>query len=131
MTGVRAERWWPLARAMTEDQLLDSTIDLARALGWLAHHCRPARTGKGWRTPVQGDPGFPDLILVRDGWLIAAELKSQTGRVAAGQAPWVDRLDEVSLRAGRPSGGLLVYVWRPVDWYAGTIRQVLDHPAGL
>jgi hypothetical protein len=114
---------------MTEDQLLDSTIDLARVLGWLAHHCRPARTDKGWRTPVQGDPGFPDLIFVRDGWLIAAELKSQTGRVAAGQSLWVDRLDEVSLRAGRPSGGLLVVVWRPVDWYAGAIRQVLDHPA--
>ncbi len=39
-------------------------IQLARTGGWeLVHAERAARTGKGWRTPIQGDRGFFDLVL--------------------------------------------------------------------
>jgi hypothetical protein len=40
-------------------------VGYARLRGWLVNHARPATTAGGWRTPVQGDPGFPDLALAR------------------------------------------------------------------
>jgi len=56
-----------LARAMTEQQLLDAIVQAAKLHGWMVAHFRPALTAKGWRTPMQGDPGFPDLVLARKG----------------------------------------------------------------
>jgi len=83
-----------------------AVIDLARTLGWMVHHVRPAMTSKGWRTPIAGDPGYPDLTLVRDR-LIVAELKSSTGRVRPDQKLWI-----AALRAA----GVECHIWRPSDW---------------
>ena len=44
---------------MTEEQLLTAVMDLAKFAGWRVTHFRPARTGRGWRTAVQGDNGCP------------------------------------------------------------------------
>ena len=44
--------------------------------GWMVAHFRPAETGKGWRTLMQGDVGFPDLVLARNGVVLLVELKS-------------------------------------------------------
>src|SRR5258705_9090381 len=55
----------PLAAAMSEEELLTAVLQLCRVLGLRTAHFRPARTEKGWRTPVSGDgKGFPDLIIV-------------------------------------------------------------------
>jgi hypothetical protein len=84
-----------------------TVIDLARLLKWRVAHFRPARTAKGWRTPVQADgAGFPDLVLVRDR-VIYAELKSETGRLSTDQEAWRDAI--------LGAGGLW-YCWRPSDW---------------
>jgi hypothetical protein len=54
---------------------------------------------------MQGDKGWPDLVLAKPGRLIVAELKSDTGRLAADQAKWLTTLRE----APRPE----VFLWRP------------------
>lgn len=81
-------------------------MDTARLTGWRVAHFRPARTARGdWRTPMQGDPGFPDLVLVRAGTVLLAELKSDTGTVTHQQRAWLAALGEY----GR--------LWRPRDWH--------------
>ena len=93
-----------LLRLETEDEFQAWVIDYARAHGWRRAHFRPARTEKGWRTPVSADgKGFPDLVLARQGVVYIVELKSETGRIDAAQVAW-----------GNELGG--VYrLWRPRD----------------
>jgi hypothetical protein len=93
--------------AELERDFQSAVIEAARALGWTVAHFRPARTGHGWRTPVQADgKGFPDLCLVRDRVLFV-ELKRDKGKLTREQAAWVTKLRWA---------GAEVYVWRPDDW---------------
>jgi hypothetical protein len=110
-----------LAQHINEDDLLSNVIHAARIHGWLVHHCRAARTADGWRTPVQGNRGFPDLVLAKPGRLILAELKAQRGRLSAEQVVWRGVLDLVP--------AVEVYEWRPADWLSGEIQAVLARPA--
>ena len=89
---------------MTEGDLQQRIIDAATLLGWRVAHFRPARTVDGWRTPVQGHAGFPDLVLAKGGQVILAELKSDTGRLDPEQVRW----------AGAIGGRWRL--WRPGDW---------------
>lgn len=109
--------------AMSEGQLQDAVIELARLLGWRVAHFRPAATGRGYRTAVQGDgAGFPDLVLVRNGHLIFAELKADRGRHSLDQHEWLNDLLAVSVGSHR----VWVYeCWRPSQWLDGTIERVL------
>lgn len=97
-----------LDRLITEADLQAKVIDLARLRGWRIHAERAARTATGWRTPIQGHAGFPDLVLARRGRLLIAELKSQRGRLEGHQEEWLDELRSVA--------GVEVHVWRPSDW---------------
>lgn len=114
-----------IAAAMTESELQTNVIDLAHTYGWLIHHCRPAANRDGrWSTPIQGDPGFPDLVLVheRRGLLIFAELKRQRGRSTTTQDAW-----QLALLTVEPENDVVrVYTWRPANWLNGDIRAVLD-----
>ena len=102
---------------MKERELQDAVIDCARALGWRVAHFRPAKTEKGWRTPVAADgAGWPDLVLVRGSRLIFAELKSATGKLSDAQVEWEYALER---------SGHAVYVWRPDDWLHGGVEEVL------
>jgi hypothetical protein len=96
--------------AMSEAQLQEHVIEAARINGWLIHHVRPAWTAKGYRTPVQGDVGFVDLVLLhwRKG-IIFAELKRQKGRLGPRQRDWLDGL------AAYASDRVGVYLVRPSD----------------
>lgn len=110
-----------VARAMSEDELKANVLDAAASLGWLAHHDRPARTGAGaWATHIEGDPGFPDLVLAHPRHGIAfVELKAERGTVRPDQRRWLDDLTN-----GAPPG-VTVAVWRPRDWVDGTIETHL------
>jgi hypothetical protein len=114
-----------LAEHMTEAALQSAVLDYARLTGWRAVHFRPAQNGRGqWRTPIEGDPGFPDTVLVRPGRLVFTELKSARGVVEPDQRAWL-----VLLRTlGAP---VEAYLWKPVDWLDGTIRRILDDRAGV
>jgi hypothetical protein len=77
---------------MTEAEFKDILIGVAKRYGWLVHHDLPAQNSRGrWATHVQGDVGFPDLLLLHpvSGKLFAIELKSQTGRLTPGQKRWL------------------------------------------
>jgi len=92
---------------ITEVDFQQQIIDLARLCGWFVHAERPARTQDGWRTAIQGDAGFPDLVMIRGKRVLFVELKSATGRLSQAQRRWL-----VALR----SSGADVCVWRSVDW---------------
>jgi hypothetical protein len=86
-------------------------IEYARLRGWRVYHARPALTQRGrWLTPVQGDVGFPDLVLARQGRLIFAELKREGRKPTPLQQGWLEVL------ATCPC--VEVYVWTPRDWNA-------------
>ena len=99
---------------MTEADFQRNVIQLAALLGWRVALFRPARTTKGWRTPMQGDPGYLDLTLARRGRVVIAELKSETGRLTADQKAWIDALTGSPAHT-RDGAGVEVYVWRPSD----------------
>lgn len=98
---IRVER-------ITEAEFTRMVIELARLNGWRVLHLRPARTLRGWRTAVQGDgKGFPDLVLLRDGVLLIAELKVGNNRLSPQQAAWL---------AAFRAAGVAASVWRPSMW---------------
>jgi hypothetical protein len=75
----------------TETDYQTTIIEAARIGGWRHVHFRPARTTHGWRTPFTGDPGFPDLILVRER-VIFAELKRRPNQLTPEQRAWLGAL---------------------------------------
>lgn len=111
-----------IARTMTEAQFAKRVHGLLRIGGWRWCHFRPARTEKGWRTAIEGDAGFPDIVAVRNGRLLFAELKSARGTVSAEQDAWaqdlIDVADEVEQRCLVMAVEPLpvdFYSWRPKD----------------
>lgn len=52
---------------------------------------------------MQGDRGFPDLVLAKNGVVILAELKTDTGRLGQGQPEWAEQI------------GTQYRLWRPKD----------------
>lgn len=93
---------------MTEAEFLAAVKELAAYSGWLCYHTHDSR---------RSDPGFPDLVLVRGGTLIFAELKSKYGRVSAEQKVWLNELAALDDHREMGSGpNLEVVVWRPADW---------------
>ncbi len=93
--------------AMSEDQWQATIMDLAFALQWDAYHTHDSRGSQ---------PGFPDLVLVRDR-VIFAELKTERGRTTAQQYGWQLRLKDA---------GAETYIWRPRDY--PQVEQTLRVP---
>ncbi len=103
----------PNPLAVSERDFQEQIIDLAHLLGWRVAHFRPARTAKGWRTPVEADAkGFPDLVLLRPPRLIFAELKRDGGKASSSQRDWLFELAECNADEDR----FEVCLWRPSDW---------------
>ena len=87
-----------MTRPLSEAQWQARVVDYARWARWRVYHVGDSRTVT--------DRGFPDLVLIRER-VIFAELKTDTGRVTAEQADYLDALR---------SAGALAAVWRPKDW---------------
>ena len=98
---------------LSEDDLKARVIQTAGLYGWRVCHFRPARTAKGWRTPIEGDAGLPDLVLARDGRVLLVELKSARGKPTDDQVLWLEALGD----HGR--------LWSPKQWDDGTIHTEL------
>jgi hypothetical protein len=105
---------------MTEAELQTSVVELARLTGWRCLHVRRS-IGKGrrWQTTTS-IVGWPDLFLWRPERRIAAELKSDDGRVTSDQQDVLDSLE---------AAGIETYVWRPgsMDDIARTLNRRADH----
>lgn len=97
-----------MAAAMSERELEDAVEALARTCGWLVYHTHDSR---------RSEAGFPDIVMLREGRLIFAELKSQKGLLGREQRRWLSALIATER--------VEVYVWRPEDWYAGWVEKVL------
>lgn len=94
--------------------LIDMTVQLAHYLGWKVHHCRPARTDKGYRTPIQGDAGFPDLMLAKPPRVIFAEVKAGKDTMSLEQLDWKQCLEHCP--------GVEYYRWGDWDSIEKAIR---------
>ncbi len=93
---------------LSESAFQTCLVNWARKHGWLVHHARTARESSGrYATPIQGDKGFPDLVLVKEGRVVFAELKSERGRIKPDQVRWRDAITK---------GAVEYYLWRPSDW---------------
>lgn len=107
---------------MTERELQAAVLEAARLCGYAVHHTRPARTLRGWRTPIAGDAGFPDLVLCGRGRLLVRELKVGGRRPTPEQSHWLELLRDASVDAG---------VWTEEDWLSDRIIRELQAPAPL
>jgi len=102
-----------IAASMTERELQNNIVAMARTLGWMPYHPYDSR---------RSEPGYPDLTMIHadTGRLIFAELKTAKGRLRPAQIEWLGALREVAR-----DRGLEVYEWRPSDWLDGTIEAIL------
>ena len=81
-----------VAANMTEKDLKSIVLNIARRYGWLVHHDLPAMNIRGrWATHVEGDVGFPDLLLVHPnrGQMLVVELKADRGKTTTSQDNWL------------------------------------------
>jgi VRR-NUC domain len=108
---------------ISERQLQEYVLELARLQGWLAYHTFDSRRSQA---------GFPDLVLVRPPRLLFVELKGETskgtlGKLSKAQREWLDALIMVSLDIQRklPERPLRAVVWTPEDWHADVIAREL------
>ena len=96
---------------ISEAQFQKSVIQCAKAYGWRVHAERPGRFSDGrWATMIQGDKGFPDLVMVRGQRLLFAELKVGKNKLSDEQCQWI--IDLTNLM----SMEVAVYSWTPKDW---------------
>jgi len=92
----------------SEKDFMSSVIEVAELGKWLIYHTYDSR---------RSQPGFPDLVLCKDGRVIFAELKSQKGPIRKAQQEWLDNL--------QMNNSVEVYLWRPAD-IDGIHRLLLD-----
>jgi len=100
---------------LTEAQFQKQVTDLATRLGWSWLHIERMGNDQGrWRTPTSGPlgTGWPDLVLIRRGSLIFAELKAE-GKYLTEPQKQVRNLLDYTVHP--------YYVWRPSDF-----NQVLE-----
>lgn len=83
---------------VSEKEFLQTVINLAKQNGWLVYHTWNSRKSAA---------GFPDLVLLRNGVLIVAELKVGANTVSPAQQQWLDAF---------AAAGIAALVWRPEDW---------------
>ena len=74
---------------MTGAQLQGAIVETAQLRGWHVAHFRPARTARGWRTPVEGHAGFVDLVLARRGVVFMWEVKGDGDDPSIEQLEWL------------------------------------------
>lgn len=99
-----------LLNAISEAEFQNQVIAWAKDRGWLVTSMHDSR--KLWWGV---DPGFPDLLLLRGGRVVAAEIKDMTGRLRKDQVVWRDAL------LGSP---VEWFLWRPN--MEDEIKQVLE-----
>ena len=99
--------WLMQAKRMPEKRLMLEVIRLGKLFGWSTYHT--------YRS-TKSTPGFPDLVIMREGEIIVSELKRQRAKPTAAQEHWLSLFRSV---------GVHVYVWRPIDLLDGTISKRL------
>lgn len=83
---------------MTEAEFQEWLRQLAKLTGWMYYHTHRSRFSPA---------GFPDAILLKDGWGIAAELKVGKNAATEEQVVWIAEFSRVP--------GFRGFVWHPKD----------------
>lgn len=100
--------------AMTHAELVAAIGELARDLGVLAFYVPDSRRVRG--------RGMPDYLLIGRSRILFREVKTETGTRSTDQT-------RVGYRIGAARGDYAI--WRPSDWYSGTVeaqlRQIMTH----
>lgn len=111
------------AQKMTERQLQDRVLAIAKLHGWRTFHPYDSR---------RSTPGYPDLTMVNviQGRVLFVELKSAKGRLTSDQVDWIADLEHVADKIRddstfEDSDRLDVYTWRPADLVNGHIEATL------
>lgn len=116
MNAARLDADQRADRAMAEvPTLTNLVVGLAKTYGWRTYRQRQGKAG--WAL----GSGFPDLLMVRGGRLIFAELKREDKWLETAQEEWYVDLSAVALAGNTVE----VYVWRPSDWRLGHIGAAL------
>jgi hypothetical protein len=102
--SVAQARRLAAGQLISEKMFMQQVVDLAHLTGWLCYHTHDSR---------RSCPGFPDVILVRGTQLLAAELKSDRGRLSPAQQRWIQALQRA---------GIECHIWRPGDFDAIVAR---------
>jgi hypothetical protein len=89
-------------RLVKERDWQNLVIQLATARGWKHYHPPDNKPVNGRIQKVVA--GFPDLVLIKNGRMVFAELKREKGVLSPEQASWI-----VEIKAC----GIECYVWRP------------------
>jgi hypothetical protein len=76
-----------MARLMSEEDLLLALTEAATLYGWRWHHIR-----RSDHALQMGHPGFPDLVLAKDGRVLFWELKAHHAHVDVEQWAWLRAL---------------------------------------
>lgn len=108
------------APPMSEAAWQSRVVDYARLMGFRVYHPpdnRPDEHGRKQNV----EAGFPDLVMVRDGRLVFAELKRDGEKPTQAQLDWLWELGEVHRVEG--------YVWCPADW--DTVQTILARPKAV
>lgn len=92
---------------LSEARFQSQVTQLAKYYGWAVYHAPDNKPGPHGRRQTVAR-GWPDLFMVRDGQAIAAELKTDKGRVRPEQVEWLAALDLVP--------GVETFLWRPADF---------------
>ncbi len=106
--AVDAQEWLQAERLKWSEAQFQLAVQReAKALGWRVYHTRDSRGS---------DPGFPDLVMVRAGRLVFAELKREKkSDPTSDQLAWLADLALVELH-GDGASRVKAYLWRPSDW---------------
>lgn len=96
----------------TEASFMRAVMQAAKLHGWECWHDVDSRKNAA---------GLPDLLLIRNGVLLFAELKTDAGKLRPAQVRYQELLAAVEAKAG---GAVRVFTWRPRDW--GAIVKVLS-----
>ena len=89
---------------MSEADWVRRIIDTGHLYQWKCTHFLPSKTNKGWRTALQGDTGFVDLVMAKAGRVLHVEAKTDVGRIRPDQIEWAKEI------------GPTYRLWRPRDW---------------
>lgn len=103
-----------ILRGITEAQWQATVVTFARFNGWKVYHPPANRPVNGRIQQVMA--GWPDLVFMRQGELIMAELKTELGKTTKDQDECIALIQ---------SAGVEVHVWRPSDQrkMEGTLRR--------
>lgn len=91
-----------LSASMSERELQEHVVSMAKALGWLVNHAWDSR---------RSESGLPDLVMARRGTVLLAELKTERGTLSPAQWEW--------------QHAATAELWRPSDLLDGTIERAL------